>query len=82
VLTSAADVREAALRLGASGIPGLLVGGTADRLWDGELASSSGLRVIEADAADHALQVQGDDAQTRAILDEVTAAVVALAQGL
>ncbi|MGF0117947.1 hypothetical protein ACQFYA_16755 [Promicromonospora sp. Marseille-Q5078] len=75
----APEVRAAAAALGESGVPALLAGGTADRLWDSALAASSGVRVVEADGADHALEVPGDDARTHAILDELTAAVVDLA---
>jgi hypothetical protein len=38
----------------------LLVGGTADRLWDGEVAASLGCDVVEVDGADHALIIGGD----------------------
>jgi len=75
----ALEVRAAAAGLGESGMPALLAGGTADRLWDPALAASSGVCVVEADGADHALEVPGDDVRTHAILDELTAAVVELA---
>ena len=43
-----------------SSTPGLLVGGTADELWDSELATRSGLEVLEVDDADHILYTAGD----------------------
>jgi len=39
---------------------GLLVGGTADALWDGEVATRSGLDVLQIDDADHILYTAGD----------------------
>lgn len=42
------------------GAPGLLVGGTADGLWDSEVARRSGLDVLEIDGADHILYTDGE----------------------
>lgn len=42
------------------GAPGLLVGGTADDLWDSEVARKSGLDVLEIGGADHILYTDGD----------------------
>ena len=42
------------------GTSGLLVGGTADGLWDGAIARKSGLDVLEIDDADHILYTDGD----------------------
>lgn len=39
---------------------GLLVGGTADALWDGDVAARSGLDVLEIDDADHLLYTGSD----------------------
>ena len=39
---------------------GLLVGGTADALWDSDIAARSGLDVLEIDDADHILYTAGD----------------------
>ncbi|MFE5334513.1 hypothetical protein ACFQ8E_01255 [Isoptericola sp. NPDC056573] len=75
----APEVRAACVGLGASGVPALLVGGTADALWDGALAAASGVRVLEVDGGDHSLEVDGDPGLTAATLDAVTAAVVDLA---
>lgn len=73
------EVRDAALGLTGSGIPALLVGGTADMLWDSEVASRSGAHVIEVSDANHSLEVPGDWRRSWAILGEVTAAVADLA---
>ncbi|MFI2296603.1 hypothetical protein [Isoptericola sp. NPDC019571] len=75
----APEVRHAAAGLGASGVPALLAGGTADALWDSALAGASGARVLEVDGGDHSLEVDGDLGRTAATLDAVTAAVVDLA---
>jgi len=75
----APEVRDAAAGLGAARVPALLVGGTADGLWDGALAAASGARVLEVDGGDHSLEIDGDPARTARALDDVTAAVVDLA---
>jgi hypothetical protein len=74
VLTSeqAPDVRETAADLDEDH---LLVGGTADPLWDGELADGSEADVLEVENADHSLEVPGDRAENLAILDEVVSAI-------
>ena len=40
--------------------PALLVGGTADESWDGEMARRAGREVLELDGGDHGLQIPGD----------------------
>ena len=40
--------------------PALLVGGTTDESWDGELARRAGHEVLELEGANHALQIEGD----------------------
>ncbi|HWL33359.1 MAG TPA: hypothetical protein VNP89_07115 [Gaiellaceae bacterium] len=40
--------------------PALLVAGTADESWDGELARLAGHEVLELEGANHALQLDGD----------------------
>jgi hypothetical protein len=74
VLTSeqAPDVRETAADLDENH---LLVGGTADPLWDGDLADGSEADVLEVENADHSLEVPGDRAENLAILDEVVTAI-------
>ncbi|GHH75032.1 hypothetical protein [Promicromonospora soli] len=74
VLTNegALDVREAAADLSEDH---LLVGGTADPLWDGDLVDGSDADVVEVENADHCLEVPNDRAENLAILDEVVAAI-------
>lgn len=43
-----------------TGSVGLLVGGAADELWDGDVARRSGLDVLELDEADHILYTPGN----------------------
>jgi predicted alpha/beta-hydrolase family hydrolase len=52
--------------------PTLLVGGTADRLWDASAAASSGHEVLEIPGADHSLELPGDPAGSVGVLREVT----------
>jgi hypothetical protein len=40
--------------------PALLVGGTADESWDGEVARRAGHEALELQGADHSLQIEGD----------------------
>ena len=74
VLTSedASDVRETAADLDEDH---LLIGGTADPLWDGDLADGSQADVVEVENADHSLEVPNDRAENLAILDEVISAI-------
>jgi hypothetical protein len=71
LLTAPAVV--AALRRAAS--PFLLVGGTADQWWDGNLARSLTPYVTEVTDADHGMLVPGPLAASAAVLGEVTTAV-------
>ncbi|GAA3060218.1 hypothetical protein Aglo01_55340 [Actinokineospora globicatena] len=71
VLTDAAVV--AGIR--ANPAPALLVGGTADRFWDGELARSLSPHVLEVDGADHSMLVPGPMARSAAVLGQVCTAV-------
>jgi hypothetical protein len=73
LLTDKATV--AALRR-ATG-PHLLVGGTADRLWDGEVARSLGPEIVEIDGADHGMIVPGELAASAAVLGKISTAVEA-----
>lgn len=66
------DVAEA---IGASPRPALLVGGTADRTWDGALARRISRHVLEIPDADHALYVPGPVSRTAAVAGQVAAAV-------
>jgi hypothetical protein len=51
--------------------PFLLVGGTADRLWDGALARGLSPHVLEVEGADHGMQVAGPLIDTIAVLGRV-----------
>ena len=55
--------------------PCLLVGGTADRFWDGQAARSLPAEVVEVDGADHGMFVPGPLAASAAVLGQVIAAV-------
>lgn len=74
VLTSeqAPDVRDTAAELDENH---LLIGGTADPLWDGDLADGSEADVVELENADHSLEVPNDRAENLAMLDEVVTAI-------
>jgi hypothetical protein len=63
----------AALRRAAG--PCLLVGGTADRFWDGQAARSLAGHVVEIDGADHGMFVPGRLAASAAALGQVITAV-------
>ncbi|MFC8799022.1 hypothetical protein ACFT2C_14905 [Promicromonospora sp. NPDC057138] len=68
----APEVRETAADLDEDH---LLIGGTADDLWDGDLADGSQADVVEVEDADHSLEVPNDRAENLAILDEVISAI-------
>jgi pimeloyl-ACP methyl ester carboxylesterase len=55
--------------------PCLLVGGTADRFWDGQTARSLPAEVVEVDGADHGMFVPGGLAASAAVLGQVIMAV-------
>lgn len=63
----------AALRRTAA--PFLLVGGTGDEWWDGDIARSVTPYVTEIDGADHGMFVPGPLAASAAVLGEVATAV-------
>ena len=63
----------AALRRAAA--PCLLIGGTADKAWDGRLARSLTPHVLQIDGADHGMFVPGRLSQSAAVLAKVTTAV-------
>jgi hypothetical protein len=53
----------------------LLVGGTADKLWDGQTARSITPDIVEVDGADHGMFVPGQLAGSAAVLGQVITAV-------
>lgn len=55
--------------------PCLLVGGTADRFWNGQTARSLNADVVEVDGADHGMFVPGRLAASAAVLGTVITAV-------
>lgn len=55
--------------------PFLLVGGTADRLWDSRLARRLSPYVVEVPAADHGMYVPGPLTDTIAVLARIVVAV-------
>jgi hypothetical protein len=55
--------------------PCLLVGGTADRFWDGQLARSVTADICEIEDADHGLFVPGPLSASAAVLGRVIAKV-------
>jgi len=59
----------------ASSAPCLIVGGTGDALWDGELARQLSPHVVEIPNADHGLHLPGPVAGTVAVMAEVITAV-------
>src|SRR5262245_1843006 len=71
VLTDAPTV--AALRRASA--PCMLIGGTADRLWDGRLARSLTRHVLEIDGADHGMFIPGRLSESAAVLGQVITTV-------
>jgi hypothetical protein len=55
--------------------PFMLAGGTADEHWDGRLARSLTLHVVEAEGADHGMFVPGGLAASAVVLGDVMTAV-------
>lgn len=55
--------------------PALLVGGTADGLWDGRVARELSPHVFEVDGADHGMYVPGPLALSAEVLGRVVTAV-------
>ena len=66
----------------AATAPTLLIGGTADDLWDSEVAHTCGQQVHEIPDADHSLQIGRDWRLTLAALSGVLAAVETFAGGI
>jgi hypothetical protein len=63
----------AALRQASA--PFLLVGGTADNFWDGDLARRLTPHVVEVEGADHGMRVPGPLSESIAVLARVVMAV-------
>jgi hypothetical protein len=74
-LTPLLTISSVVAALRAATAPALLVGGTADSLWDGELARELSPHVLEVDGADHGMYVPGPLARSAAVLGQVATAV-------
>lgn len=61
--------------LGRATAPFLLVGGTADEVWDGAVARRLSPYVLEVDGADHGMCVPGPLTRSIAVLGRVVAAI-------
>ncbi|RHW25587.1 alpha/beta hydrolase [Nocardioides immobilis] len=81
-LTPVLTIPEIANALRDGQLPGLVVGGTADELWDADLARASGLSVLEIDDANHILYTAGDWKGSYDDLGRTLEAVEDLARGL
>jgi pimeloyl-ACP methyl ester carboxylesterase len=55
--------------------PCLLIGGTADKFWDAQLARSISPHIVEIEGADHGMLVPGRLAASAAVLGQVITAV-------
>jgi hypothetical protein len=74
-LTPLLSVPWAAAALGRASAPFLLVGGTADDFWDGELARRLTSHVLEVEGADHGMRVPGPVSESIAVLGRMVTAV-------
>ncbi|MFI9328695.1 alpha/beta hydrolase [Kitasatospora sp. NPDC052868] len=74
-LASAPVAEKTIAALRRSTAPFLLVGGTADEFWDGDLARSLTPHVLEIENADHSMFVPGPLRDSAAVLGEVATAV-------
>jgi pimeloyl-ACP methyl ester carboxylesterase len=64
-----------AAALGRATAPFLLVGGTADQVWDGAVARRLSPHVLEVDGADHGMYVDGPLTDSIAVLGRVVLGV-------
>ncbi|MGV9387128.1 hypothetical protein ACWDRB_65915 [Nonomuraea sp. NPDC003707] len=65
-----------------TGAPTVLVGGSADKLWDGEAARGLGHPYLEVPGADHGLEAFEDPVRSVEILRDVTAEMDRFVAGL
>jgi pimeloyl-ACP methyl ester carboxylesterase len=61
--------------LSRASAPFLLVGGTADKVWDGDAAHRLSPHVLEVEGADHGMYVPGPLPESIAVLSRVVVAV-------
>jgi pimeloyl-ACP methyl ester carboxylesterase len=78
-LLTVSDIADAARQFTA---PTLLVGGTADEMWDSQVAHDSGQPVLELPGGDHALLLDGDVGGSVAFLGELVTARRSFVDGL
>jgi pimeloyl-ACP methyl ester carboxylesterase len=74
-LTPLLTVPWVAAAMGRATAPMLLIGGTADEVWDGALARRLSPQVLEIDGADHGMSVPGPVADSVAVLGRMVVAV-------
>jgi pimeloyl-ACP methyl ester carboxylesterase len=74
-LTPILTVPWVAEALGRATAPFLLIGGTADKAWDRDLARRLSPYVVEVPAADHGMYVPGPLTDTIAVLARIVVAV-------
>ncbi|MEV0424981.1 hypothetical protein [Micromonospora sp. NPDC050495] len=67
---------------GRATAPFLLVGGTADEVWDGDLARRLSPHVLEVAGADHGMYVPGPLTESIAVLGRVVVAVEEFLDGI
>ncbi|MBI3430358.1 MAG: alpha/beta hydrolase [Actinobacteria bacterium] len=60
----------------------LLVGGTADGLWNGDIARASGQQVFEIPDANHDLEISGDPLASIRVLSELVATITLFVESL
>jgi hypothetical protein len=74
-LTPVLSVPWIATAMAGATAPFLLVGGTADALWDGDLARRLSPHVLEVEGADHGMQLPGPLIDTIGVLGRVVTAI-------
>jgi pimeloyl-ACP methyl ester carboxylesterase len=74
-LTPVLTVPWVAAALGRATVPFLVVGGTADAMWDGALARRLSPHVLEVEDADHGMLVPGPLTDSISVLGRVVAAM-------
>ncbi|MFE4332866.1 alpha/beta hydrolase [Streptomyces sp. NPDC056831] len=70
-LTPVLTIDHVARSLQQAGAPTLLIGGSADKLWDSRIAESVRHDVLEVPSADHALELAGNAAGSVEVLRQV-----------
>ncbi|HTJ68001.1 MAG TPA: hypothetical protein VL551_10760 [Actinospica sp.] len=76
-LTPLLNVPEVVRAIESAARPPLLIGGAADRVWDGAVARRISPHVLEIPGADHALHVPGPVSATNAVAGRVADALEA-----